>query len=93
MTDSQCKLNTYLCRYTLAAVCIRAITRRTNSAANTTPATTQMDKYSVGTSDEVSVRMKMKGQLYGYLAANTRHKDTVYMFPISILHSPGMRFL
>jgi len=36
---------------------------RTDSAASTIPATAQADKYSVGTSDGVSVRMDMKTQL------------------------------
>ena len=55
--------HTYLCRYKLAADCIRAITMRVDSAASIIPATAQADKYSVGTSDGVSVRMDMKTPL------------------------------
>ena len=36
---------------------------RVDSAASIIPATAQADKYSVGTSDGVSVRMDMKTQL------------------------------
>ena len=47
---------------------------RVDSAASVIPATAQADKYSVGTSDGVSVRMDMKTK------SSTRHAATMYMF-------------